>query len=79
MTREELADQMFGLLKRIMPKKDSRQLWAIIAKTSDRNLINDYKVLMSGKLSLFDWEKYKDEQREFDEAERKRMLKEGKK
>lgn len=64
MTRKELAQSVFVLFKRVMPKKDSVQLWIAIAETDDATLRRDYEKLISKNYSLAEWQAYKDEEKE---------------
>ena len=45
MTRKELAQQVYMLLKRTTPKKGS-VIWQAIAETDDKSLITEYERLI---------------------------------
>ena len=52
MTRKELAQQVFGLIKRNMPEKKSNLIWIAIAETDDRSLFDEYEKLITKNYEL---------------------------
>lgn len=52
MTRKELAQQVFGLIKRIMPEKKSNLIWIAIAETDDESLFKEYDNLLGKNYAL---------------------------
>lgn len=72
MTRKELAQQVFGYLKFIMPYKNSIQIWIAIAETDDNTLLQEYHKLATKNYSLREWKIYTDEKKTKEQQERKR-------
>lgn len=62
MTRKELAQQVFGYLKMILPYKDSIRIWIAIAETDDDTLLQEYHKLATKNYSLREWKMLKDEE-----------------
>lgn len=52
MTRKELAQQVFGLIKRVMPEKKSNLIWIAIAETDDESLFKEYNNLLGKNYAL---------------------------
>ena len=51
MTRKELAQQVFSLLKMILPYKNSIRIWIAIAETDDDTLLQEYHKLATKNYS----------------------------
>lgn len=64
MTRKELAQQVFGYLKMILPHKNSIQIWIAIAETDDETLLREYYKLSTKNYSLREWQIEKDKEQE---------------
>lgn len=68
MTRKELAQQVFGYLKMILPHKNSIQIWIAIAETDDETLLREYYKLSTKNYSLREWQIEKDKEQEKNET-----------